>query len=120
MFIAIDGDDVGRRLEYLIVKSTPHEVEEFSKYIGSAVESIVDRLLRIDGKIIVRGGDNILAEIRPLSSAEVKDLVNFPATGAGIQFSVGTGETLVSAFLALKLAKAGGKNRCFHWTTDHP
>lgn len=114
-YIAIDGDDVGRQIEYLVVNNKSQQLSEFSTKYEYAMVWLEQQLKNIlDVKIIFRGGDSLLCtsskeqasieeEINSLKK-EFIDLVE-------VTLSVGIGSSLREAYFALKLAKANGKNR---------
>lgn len=110
MFLAIDGDDVGSELERLVVLCQAEALTQYWKNVTSIVAGLNERLIAQGAKILLCGGDSILAEFHEtLSPKLIYDL--FLGT-APVSFSAGTGETMLEAYIALKTAKANGK-RCW-------
>ena len=115
-YIAIDGDDVGRRIERLIVNNQTHQLSKFStqyEYAMDWLEKILESNLKT--QTIFKGGDSLFAicsEKQPFaikSSLEAlrKDFYNL----SKMTLSMGIGSSPREAYFALKLAKAQGKNR---------
>ncbi len=113
LYIAVDGDDVGRRLEYYMIINDSTSLTAFSTDFRSSMTWLEDRLIQIfNAKILFSGGDNLLAEIslqnefaNPLSTLHLQFTQKSNNT-----LSVGVGSTLREAYFALKIAKASGKN----------
>lgn len=114
MFLAIDGDDIGRAVERLIVLATADEVAAFSQAVDAALDDITQRIEERGALVILRGGDSLLAEMPEIRPEEIEQLL--AGASGTLTFSAGTGGTMRNAFLALKLAKASGKRRCVEWS----
>lgn len=106
IYYAIDGDDIGRRLEFLVVSNKIEEVKLFSEEVNNALTHVKKFLVDHDCKIIFAAGDSILA-----TSAKQLSLKNVPLIQGQISFSMGVGKSSEQALLALKKAKALGKSR---------
>jgi GTP cyclohydrolase III len=114
LYLAIDGDDVGHRLEYFMLTENRESLEEFSTMFESAMSWLKDTLIRDFGAVIVfSGGDNLLASIgsNTRTGDELEKLRTAFAERARTTLSMGLGESLHEAYFALKLAKTSGKNR---------
>lgn len=105
-YYAIDGDDIGRHLETLVVSNNIEEVKVFSQEVKNALITLEDYLLRNECVIIFSAGDSILA-----SSVKKIPLGDIPLIQGQISFSMGVGKSGEQALLALKKAKALGKKR---------
>ena len=114
LYIAVDGDDVGRRLEFYTVNN---QIKELSIFFQNYQKSMVwmGEILsqKFDAKIIINGGDSLLAVcnqnkqlVRNLEILRKEFSLKVEAT-----LSIGIGADPRQAYLALKLAKASGKNR---------
>jgi hypothetical protein len=111
-FLALDGDDIGRRLELHMVTEDANGLKAFA----SSFEDALDRLFRrIDALasvgVLLRGGDSLLLTMPEFEIAIVVDLVRSAMDGTGFTFSGGYGPTMRAAYLALKIAKATGKDK---------
>jgi minimal CRISPR polymerase domain len=111
-YLAVDGDDIGRRLELCMVTNDIEALSAFASSFDSAVNSMVDYLRGVDGvDVILFGGDSIMMKVRD----EMLDLalraVNETGRDKGFTFSGGYASTMREAYLALKIAKASGKDR---------
>ena len=99
-YYAVDGDNIGRRLEYLIITNDEAGAARFSREIEAALLLIAYHLGQKGAKIIFAGGDNLLA--RTEDWIEPKTI---PMHHGEITFSLGIGRSPLSAMLALKRAK---------------
>jgi len=105
-YFAIDGDDIGRHLETLVVSNNIKEVKLFSTKVKHALSILEKLLLENKCEIIFSAGDSILA-----SSKNKINIDNIPLIQGKISFSMGVGKSAEQALLALKRAKALGKRR---------
>lgn len=114
LYLAADGDDVGRKIEFFIVTNQMESLSRFFKNFQSAMiwlESILSQ--EFNANIVFNGGDSLLASI------EIKELTLDKLEVIRIKFSefskatlsFGIGNNPRQAYFALKLAKASGKNR---------
>ncbi len=111
MYLAIDGDDVGHRLEYLMLINERETITEFSKTFKSAMIWLENKLVHDFGATVVfSGGDNLLAYLNFLPVEAVEALRIEFAERANSTLSIGLGENPREAYFALKLAKTSGKN----------
>ena len=106
MYIAIDGDEVGKRLEYLIFCNNVENIVTYSKLIAAELIRISSYLKKLNYEIIFSGGDSILAVTAGESNVDLRIL-----NENGITWSVGIGDSPSHAALALKKAKALGRSR---------
>ncbi len=111
MYLAVDGDDVGHRLEYLMLLNEREAITKFSKTFQSAMVWLENKLVHDFGAtIIFSGGDNLLACLNALPAEAIEVLRTEFAERANSTLSVGLGENTRQAYFALKLAKTSGKN----------
>ncbi|MEM6255087.1 MAG: mCpol domain-containing protein [Cyanobacteria bacterium P01_D01_bin.156] len=118
LYLAIDGDDVGHRLEYLMLINERETIFEFSKIFQSAMNWLEIKLVEdFDADIIFNGGDNLLAclSTENLTSELMEELRTEFAKKADSTISVGLGNSPRQAYFALKLAKTSGKNCIRHF-----
>ena len=113
LYIAIDGDDVGRRLEYYMIINDSVSLTTFAENFHSSMVWLEDRLIHLfNARILFSGGDNLLAEIS--SQPEFFHLLSTLhlqfAQKSTNTLSVGVGNSLREAYFALKIVKASGKN----------
>lgn len=106
MYYAIDGDDVGRKLEFLLLSNDAEGAAFFSQEITREIENLHQFFMKFHSQIIFSTGDGILA-----FSAESIDVSALTVSGSGTTFSIGIGSTTANALLALKKAKGLGKAR---------
>jgi GTP cyclohydrolase III len=113
LYIAVDGDNVGSKLEHLTIMNDMATLEVFSEEFNSSMIWFKNQLVQnFDAKIIFYGGDNLLAVVHTESfSLEALEFLRSEfATKTGSTLSIGIGDVPRKAYLALKLAKTGGKN----------
>ncbi len=112
MFVAFDGDGIGRRLELYLLQNRELDIKSFSATVTSAIRDIGSVLEMNGGELIMCSGDSVLAKF-----PEEKDVTEFipyceelflVRTGSSI--SSGCAEDLRGVLVALKIAK--GKKLC--------
>jgi GTP cyclohydrolase III len=114
LFLAADGDDVGRKIEFLIVTNQMEMLSEFFCSFQSAMFWLSEKLKdEFDAKIIFNGGDNLLADLQ-VNEEQLEELENLRvefSNRSNATLSFGIGINPRQAYFALKLAKASGKDR---------
>lgn len=105
-YYAIDADEVGKRLENLLLNNKEEEVASFSKNIILSVDMVRKYFEMQKADIIFAGGDNILVK----SNWKIELALPLPSMDR-ITWSIGIGDTIEKATLALKKAKGLGRNR---------
>ncbi len=103
-FVALDGDQVGRRIEQLILSGKLSELSSYSKSVLDAIKTLESILLKAGGQVYMTGGDNLLAEVSNIDLF----LSNFISIRDELvcSFCVGIGTDHIKAYLALKFAKS--------------
>jgi GTP cyclohydrolase III len=112
IYIAVDGDNVGNRLEYLMLLNDLESLGKFSESLEASMQWLQEQLIKGFGAVVFfNGGDNLLARVSErLSISKLDELRSEFASRTKITLSIGVGETPQEAYFALKLAKVGGKN----------
>lgn len=103
VFVLIDGDRVGDRIDRFILDWDLIALSAFTGRLDQAVARIAKLARKARGKVFMAGGDNILVQHRNLERllADLHSIrKQLPCT-----FSVGIGADPPSAHLALKTAK---------------
>lgn len=117
MYIALDGDDVGRHIEKYLIENKERDVAELSEQITKTVQEITVYLQRIGFEIIFSAGDSILCKGK---SIDIRKLSYYLASKNKIcTFSVGIGNTLEKTYVALKYAKSDGKNTIVNYNENN-
>jgi GTP cyclohydrolase III len=113
-YIAIDGDDVGNKLEFFILMNQLGQLKSFSESFAESFCWLEDRLIEnLNANLIFSGGDNLLADVED-NNELVNKLDLFKSDflrQSGCSLSIGLGASAREAYMALKLAKVSGKNR---------
>jgi len=123
-FLAIDGDDVGHKLEYYVLINVDFTFVLFFIFYTISMNCLVVKLsANFNVNIIFIGGDNLLASLNVdepdhLSENLEKLRLEF-SEKAQSTLSMGIGKCPREAYLALKLAKASGKN-CIRLYEEFP
>jgi hypothetical protein len=108
MYAYIDGDDIGLRIENSFMNNDEASLKSINNNVKALVESITLYLLENNYEIVFSGADGIICK---KSSFEVEHILEFIRNKSeNIKFSVGAGNTLRDAFLALRYAKSNGKD----------
>ena len=105
VFIAIDCNETGKRIERLILSEELNNLKHFSEELTVAIVETASYITAYDGEVYLAGGDNILARV---SEAAVSSIYQYFSTKVGpeVTFECGLGDSPVDAYLALKYAKA--------------
>jgi hypothetical protein len=116
MYIAIDGDDSGKKIAACYINNDEAKLSRISKELESAATSISE-LLRTRGfRIIFCAADGVAAvtNLTEVSFMELFESIRQLAP-RGFTFSAGVGNSLHEAYVALLNAKCLGKNRLSHF-----
>lgn len=105
-YYAIDGDDIGKKLEEYALKNDIQSIRELSATVKESLSKIREHLSSNGGEIIFCEGDSLLAFSKEEINISIDILIE-----ESISFSAGIGKTTAMALLALKKAKGLGKKR---------
>lgn len=121
-YIIIDGDDIGRRITSCYITNDEIQLAKISTEMSSTVLEISQLLQEAGYQVIFCAADGVVG--RNSNRGDVKALFNRIQSLApkGVTFSVGTGENLQQAYLALTHAKCSGKNVLiyYEWINKEP
>jgi hypothetical protein len=118
-YIAVDGDDVGRSIERLVLTNDCQGLSAFAAKYRSAVHWLTSVLIdSFQGNALLSDGDSVLIEAHApaFSAHRLTALSEEFAKLSGHTLSIGIGDTMREAYLALKLAKLSGKNQVRSYT----
>jgi GTP cyclohydrolase III len=112
VYLAVDGDDVGRRLEYFLLRNDAVSLGRFTSAFGLTMRWLESEVARQGGDILFSGGDNFLARLPAASDirSRLHELRSEFHRRTQRTLSAGIGADLREAYLALLLAKASGKD----------
>ncbi|OUL23447.1 hypothetical protein BV378_21100 [Nostoc sp. RF31YmG] len=114
LYLAADGDDVGRKIEFFIVTNQIELLSDFFHSFQRAMLWLAEKLSdEFNAKIIFNGGDSLLVTllIDDISVSKLENLRMEFASLSKATLSFGIGNNPRQAYFALKLAKASGKDR---------
>ncbi len=106
VYYAIDGDDIGKVIEKYLLEENARNASLFSALVENKLEAIKLFFEKYNAEIIFCAGDSLLVQI--------DEIIKIPielTESSDITFSIGIGDSLSNAVLALKKAKGLGKNR---------
>jgi hypothetical protein len=114
VWAALDGDDIGRRIEQLVSTEDLDGLSSFSREVARRLDELRAASERSGGHVVLCTGDILLTQVSSEAAVELCkvacSLVN------GVSFSGGIGTTMSQAMLALKAAKARGRRQWLNWS----
>jgi minimal CRISPR polymerase domain len=111
-FLALDGDDIGRRLELYMLTNDADSLTAFGAAFNSAITSLVKSASDVEGvELMLFGGDSVMLRVPDGVLEIVLEIVRDITSENEFTFSGGYATTMRGAYLALKLAKSSGKDR---------
>lgn len=111
MYIAIDGDDSGRKIVACYINNDEVKLRQISDTLARAVKNISELLETEEFRIVFCAADGIVAVSQSEKDySKIFDEIKSQAPD-GFTFSAGVGNTLREAYVALLDAKCSGKNR---------
>lgn len=105
-YYSFDGDQVGRRIQTMILENDTSGVREFSRVVTACVTNLRDRLVGLGCEVLFAAGDSVMVIGPPNLPIEV-----LPVRVNGLTFSVGIGTTPREALIALARAKTEGRGQ---------
>lgn len=109
-YYSFDGDQVGRRLQALILENDLEGIANFSRIAAAALTSLTQALERAGAHMVFSAGDSIMA----WSSSEL-DLTSLPLRSNGIRFSVGVGDSPREALVGLTKSKIAANGEAIRY-----
>lgn len=106
MFAYIDGDNIGLKIEKSFMDNDEKRLKEVNNCVKCCVDIITEKLIEEEYEIIFSGADGIICKKIDIDVVSIKNIIE----NLEIEFSAGVGTSLREAFLALRYAKANGKN----------
>jgi len=116
IYIHLDGDGIGDRLELLLLDNKIKEAAELSNKVSLAMEEIRATLNSISGaRIIFLGGDDVVAVIpnKCQNIEKVEEIRKRFLQETGCTISGGIGTKASDALNQLRRAKLSGKDKIF-------
>jgi len=109
MYIAIDGDEIGSRMEAYILECHEEMIKKYNMQVNQFLEIIKLYLIKKNIRVILDAGDSILGE----GTIILEETIEFFRKNSknDVTVSVGIGDSMRDSYIALKYAKATGKKR---------
>ncbi len=105
-YYSFDGDQVGRRIQTLILENDVPGLVQLSREVTACVADLRERLLALGCEVLFAAGDSVMAIGPPDVPIE-----RVPVHVNGLTFSVGIGLTPREALIALARAKTSGRGQ---------
>ena len=123
MFIALDGDDVGRRFEEKLAECVnTDDVLRLRQWSRQMQQDLSEHILTLHskwrGRFIARTGDGFLAAFDRETLEDLKG--NFRPRLTGLTVTTGIGPSVKDAYLALKLGKAKNRGGGYYFSFQPP
>lgn len=109
-----DGDDVGAKLELLLLDNKEEDARSYSESINSALVQLRAFLSLMRAETILAGGDDLIAFWSSSGCISIREIENARRTffdACSCTISVGIGGSLSEAASNLRRAKLQGKNQ---------
>jgi len=114
VFIAVDGDDIGEKINESVLQNDVNALAEFSNRLNHGIEAIREWANSHQGAVVNSGGDEAVIYIDGVEEDELLDSVEHLREVykqiTGCSLSAGTGSSLVEAGKALLAGKVSGKD----------
>lgn len=109
-YIAIDGDDIGRRITAMYLRNDPVSLSAFAAMVQDKVHQIAKTLRARGFTVVFCAADGVAAHSDSALSgtSELYQLIQ-SIGGNELTFSAGVGGSLREAYVALLAAKSNGK-----------
>ena len=104
----IDGDDIGLRIEKCFMVNDENQLHAINEEITSLIFKISNFLKNEGCSIIFSGADGIIFKNENPNALKIYRYIKSIHTS--VTFSIGVGNSLREAFLALRYIKANGKD----------
>ncbi len=106
MYIAIDGDSVGTKLQQLILEGKLEELKCFSNSIKETLFRFAEILEQQGSVIYMNGGDNIFAECSQECAQIIANYVYRENKKNSVCYSLAVGETAQDTYMGLNYSKS--------------
>lgn len=113
IFVLGDGDNIRETIESLLFSKNFKKLSAVSEQFTEAIKSIKSMAIsNMAAEVIMAGGDDVLfiLDKKNYARRNIEHLAEFFKTQTGNTMSFGVGETIETAYLNLRKAKASGNN----------
>lgn len=108
IYLYLDGDDIGLDIEKSFIENDEVSLKQINQEMNRIANSMSRYFTDADFSILFLGADGIICKGE---SIDISELVSYVRRISGkYTFSIGAGNNLRDAFLALRYAKSIGKN----------
>ena len=114
VYIAIDGDDVGRAIEGYLLCNDVQDALDLSRQVERELSNLAECLRAQGFEVFFASGDSLLAAGAALTAAWLASRM----AESEFAFSAGMGQSAALAHLALRAAKTQGKRRVVQCLLD--
>lgn len=106
MYIAIDGNSVGARLQQLILEEKLDELTQFSHSIKDTLSRFAQIIETHGGIVYMNGGDNLFAACTRECAQIIAEYVAMENQKNPVCYSLAVGEHTQDTYIGLKYAKS--------------
>lgn len=107
-YLYIDGDNIGLRIEISFLDDNEQLLIEVNQSVKEIVSKTTDYLVKLNQEIIFSGADGIISKGISINYVELLNTIR--EINNSFTFSIGVGRSLKDSYIALRYAKAMGKN----------
>jgi hypothetical protein len=118
LFIAADGDNIGKLVGKARLQDNVEEIRRVSSCIDKGNKIFESYALSNGGSVIEAGGDEVLIEIEASALKDLENIRNQYLSATNATVSVGIGKKPSEASKALVVAKLRGRNRSVFYDFD--
>ena len=101
LYIAINGDDVGKGIGNAIANDNHEELQNLSNSINESHGSLEKWVQENGGEILTSTGDETLASISPELASQLEEVKSQYQEQSGNSLTIGIGSSMSEAFKAL-------------------
>ncbi|WP_190865169.1 mCpol domain-containing protein [Actinomadura sp. RB99] len=120
IYAHFDGDDVGSKLELMLLDDDEESARDYSNSINIAIARVQEILSRSGAAIVLSGGDDLIASwtADSISFSDIERVRQTFRDVCGCTLSVGIGFCLSEAASSLRRAKLQGKDQVIQTTAS--
>ncbi len=107
-YIYVDGDNIGLLIENCFLNNDEHSLKLINELVHETVNRVKELLISENNTIIFCGADGIIGKAQNFNGERLLEKIRMEKNH--FTFSFGIGESLRESYVALRYAKANGKD----------
>lgn len=108
MYVYIDGDNIGMKIEQGFIGDNEGGLANLSSELQRITKQISCRLIELEHEIIFSAADGILSKSVYIDKVTIETVLN--DLKSMFTFSAGIGDSLEECYIALRYAKSSGRD----------